>query len=149
MASITADAEAYMREIVDPTIADFHAHPTSRRHAFLACVATYHCIDYIKRPPGNLRKQFRDECPDFGTVDRVAHAFKHTVTDGQKPLKVTSVFERPPAGAGVAQCGLSRVGDSIGGVEVWNESESDLIGAVTKAAEFLRGEISRRGKSRT
>lgn len=140
LASIAADAESYMREIIDPTIADFHAHPTSRRHAFLACVATYHCIDYIKRPPGNLRKRFRENT-DFATVDRVAHAFKHAKSDGKRPLEATSVFARPPAIAGAAQAGLSSVGDSTGGVEVWNESDSDLLSTVKKAAEFLRSKI--------
>jgi hypothetical protein len=72
------NAESYMREIVDPTIADFRDHPASRRHAFLACVVTFHCIDYITHPkkPQNLRHQFRKESLDFATVDRVAHACK-------------------------------------------------------------------------
>jgi hypothetical protein len=125
--------KSFMTEIVEPTIKDFHDHPTSRRHAFLACVVTFHCIDYIAPPnrPQNLRHRFRKENSDFATVDRVAHAFKHVKSNGDPksfenpPLHVTSIFERPPARAGVAQAGLSRVGGSKGGVEIWDEDGSD------------------------
>src|SRR5258707_1283859 len=110
-----ADAISYTNEIVDPTIADFRDHPVSRRHAFLACVATFHCIDYITPGSQNLRDQFRKENSDFATVDRVAHAFKHVRSGNPKspqnqPLDVSLVFERPPGRAGVARAGLSRVG---------------------------------------
>ncbi len=37
----------YMAEMVDPTIADLEADPTNRRRGFLACVATFHGIDYL------------------------------------------------------------------------------------------------------
>jgi hypothetical protein len=138
---MSLDPESYMREIVDPTISDFRAHPASRRHAFLACVVTFHCIDYIRRKPKNLRNQFRKESAEFATVDRVAHALKHAKSDGEQPLNVTSVFARPPARAGVARAGLSRCGDSTGAVEIWNEDGSDLLRAVTKAVEFLRSKM--------
>jgi hypothetical protein len=32
------DLERYLKEMVQPTVDDFEANPTSRRHAFLACV---------------------------------------------------------------------------------------------------------------
>jgi hypothetical protein len=147
MMEFHVDAEAYMSEIVDRTINDFKEHQASRRHAFLACVATFHCIDYLAHPrkSANLRKKFRKN-PDFAIVDGVAHAFKHVKSDGnvtapqarEQPLRVTAVFSRPPARAGVMQAGLSRVGDPVGGVEIWGESGSDLLGVVMKAAEFLR-----------
>jgi hypothetical protein len=103
---MNADAKSYIEEIVDPTIADFRDHPASRRHAFLACVVTFHCIDYIMHPKKskNLRRLFRKENLDFATVDRVAHAVKHVRSDGDsksseiqtRSLHVTSIFERPP-----------------------------------------------------
>ena len=142
------DAEAYMREIVDPTINDFAEHQASRRHAFLACVATSHCIDYLEYPkkPGNRRTQFRRENPDFAIVDRVAHAFKHLQTGHPEapqnlPLQVTHVYERPPGRAGAMQAGLSRLGDPVGSVEIWGENVPSLLGVVRKAAEFLRGKL--------
>ena len=140
---MNTDAASYIREIVEPTIADFRDHPASRRHAFLACVVTFHCIDYLTRRPQNLRNEYRRDSPDFAIVDRVAHAFKHERSGNpnspqNQPLHASSVFERPPATAGIAQCGLSRVGDSTGSVEIWSEEGSDLLRAVTNAAEFLR-----------
>lgn len=141
-----ADAISYIRDIVDPTIADFHDHPASRRHAFLACVATFHCLDYIADKSQNLRDRFRKESSDFAIVDRVAHAFKHVKSGHREspqnqPLHASLVFERPPALAGVAQCGLSRLGDTTGSVEIWNEDGSNLLSAVTKAAKFLRSKM--------
>jgi hypothetical protein len=138
------DAESYMREIVDPTINDFEANPRSRRHAFVACLVTCHCADYLALPrkAQQLRNELKKQSMAFSMIDRVAHAFKHVqsghVNSPQdKPLNVTAVFERPPALAGVAQCGLSRCGDPVGGVEVWGEDTPDLLHAVKKAAEFL------------
>jgi hypothetical protein len=145
---MSADAKSYLAEVVDPTVADFRNHPASRRHAFLACVATFHCIDYIAQidKSQNLRQRFRKENSDFATVDRVAHAFKHVESGSSKssenqPLHVTSVFVRPPALAGVMQCGLSRMGDLQGGVEILDEDGSNLLSAVTRAAEFLRSKM--------
>jgi hypothetical protein len=39
------DLRRYLEEIVEPTVKDFAEHPASVRHAFLACVATYHAVD--------------------------------------------------------------------------------------------------------
>jgi len=50
----------YLNEIVDPTIKDFEEHPTSVRQDFLACVATYHTIDYLAYPnkrPATLKQE--------------------------------------------------------------------------------------------
>lgn len=123
---MSAEAESYLRNIVDQTISDFEKHPTSRRHAFLACLVTFHCIDYLAFPgkSGNLRKQFKNESMDFALVDRVTHAFKHVESGSpesaqNRPLRVAAVFERPPRRAGIMQAGLSRLGDPVGGVGIW------------------------------
>ena len=39
--------EEYMRDIMQPTIKELIQNRTSKRHAFLACVVTYHMIDYL------------------------------------------------------------------------------------------------------
>jgi hypothetical protein len=55
------DIARYLDEFVDPTIKDFQGNPTSIRHAFLACVVTFHAIDYLTPPgrrPRNLRQKF-------------------------------------------------------------------------------------------
>jgi hypothetical protein len=145
----TVDAELYMNKIVDPTIHDFEMyHPASRRHAFIACLVTFHCIDYLAHPKSsaNLRHRFRNQNSDFAIVDRVAHAFKHVTTGDPKapqhqPLASTSVFERPPGMVGVMQVGLSHILDEVGSVEIWGEDRPHVLHAVKGAAEFLRSKI--------
>jgi hypothetical protein len=44
------DARQYADVIVDPTIAEFESDPRAVRRAYLACVVTFHMIDYITRP---------------------------------------------------------------------------------------------------
>ena len=41
------DAKQFADETVEPTITEFEREPSSRRRAFLACVATFHLIDYL------------------------------------------------------------------------------------------------------
>jgi hypothetical protein len=132
------DAPTYLEQFVEP--------PYSRRHAFLACVVTFHTIDYIKNPNMNKQnscKKFREESNEFAIVDRVANAFKHIKSghdNGQRnqPLHVKHVYSRPPARCGVMQCGLSRLLDTTGKVALWGEDNSDLLPAVKEVAKFLR-----------
>jgi hypothetical protein len=135
------DIDRYFEQIVDPTIKDFDATPTSVRHAFLAAVAVFHTIDYagLRR----LRKKFRQN-PDFAMVDRIANAFKHVETghrDDQnlQPLSAEGVIARPPMYYGVSGAyGLSRYGDPIGGVTLDDDRQIDVLSAVKRAAEFIR-----------
>jgi hypothetical protein len=146
------DAKQYMDEIVDPTISEFAANRASRRHAFLACVVTFHTIDYFMYPekPGNQRKSFRNESRDFAQVDRVAHAFKHVQSGHDKshdhtPLQENEVLSRPPARCGKLMAGLSQCGDEIGGVTLLENPDDDLLDVVKNAAEYLRGKIGEAG----
>lgn len=141
----TVDAPTYLEQIVDPTIADFEKYPYSRRHAFLACLVTFHTLDYIEYPKntGNRRNHFRKESNAFAVVDRVAHAFKHVKSGDEnnkhnRPLLMEHVYSRPPAKAGVMRCGISRCGDKTGGVTIWGEDNADLLATVKEAVEFLR-----------
>jgi hypothetical protein len=139
------DLVRYLKEIVTPTVADFEANPTSVRHAFLACVATFHAVDYLAYPrksPGT-RSRFRDQSTDFALVDRIAHAFKHVATGhenarGNPRLTFREVIPRPPAHWGTATWGLSRWGDNVGGVTLDHERNVDLLTVVKEAVEFLR-----------
>ena len=81
------DLERYVFDFVDPTIDDFEKNPTSVRHAFLACVAAFHGVDYLAWPdePGKLRSHLRRD-EDSRIVDDVAHAFKHVATS-RRPNK--------------------------------------------------------------
>jgi hypothetical protein len=148
---MTSDAEVYLDDLATPTIVDFEKAPASRQRAFLACVALFHAVDYLAKRPGSpnkriLRKQFREGSADFAIVDRVAHAFKHvkagnSQSSDNKPLHVRAVFSRPPAFAGVMVAGLSYLGDLRGGVEIWNERGSDLLGVVKRASAFIRAKL--------
>jgi hypothetical protein len=113
------DLEQYLDQIVEPTITDFEQHPTSVRHAFLACVATFHAVDYLAYPRKSrtLRQKFANDSGDFRIVDDVAHAFKHVVVgDRMDPrLSANEIIHRPSAGVGEFTVGLSRVGDPDGG----------------------------------
>jgi hypothetical protein len=44
------DALEYLDAIVASTITEFEREPTCRRRAFLACVVTFHTIDYLAAP---------------------------------------------------------------------------------------------------
>jgi hypothetical protein len=44
--------ERYLALIVEPTVEEFRCNPFSLRHAYLACVATYHAIDRVAYPQG-------------------------------------------------------------------------------------------------
>lgn len=110
------DPKRYLEEIVAPTIAEYEADPLSVRRAFIACVVTFHAVDYLpgSRSVASLRKEFGSACPGFATVDRIAHAFKHVQTGHlanktTPPLSAIEVVSRPPAMAGSAVVGLSRV----------------------------------------
>jgi hypothetical protein len=138
------DLERYLDEIAEPTIKDFEDNPTSVRHAFLACVAVFHGIDYLAYPrkrPSTLRQQFRSKSPAFKIVDDVAHAFKHVIAGNpEKPnLKADDVISRPPAFYNKSGAwGLSRWGDPIGGVTLDGDRRVDLLEVVKAARDFLR-----------
>jgi hypothetical protein len=139
------DVGQYADMIVDPTIAEFESDPRAVRRAFLACVVTFHMIDYITHPKKSSarREEFRRASPAFATIDRVAHALKH-VTAGethsptQKPLAAGQVIERPPAIWNSGPWDLSRWNDGIGGVTIAGEHHRDLLEDVKEAAAFLR-----------
>jgi hypothetical protein len=136
------DLVRYLDEIVEPTISDFEQNPTSVRHAFIACVAVFHSIDYLAYPrkPQPLRQLFRRQSTDFALVDQMAHAFKH-VTSGNpngKRLLSTDVISRPPAVWGSAVWDLSSWDDPTGGVTLTNDRSVDLLGTLKRTADFLR-----------
>ena len=139
------DLRRYLKDIVEPTVRDFEDQPTSVRHAFLACLATFHSVDYLAFPaePDKLRRQFRAESDDFRIVDGVAHAFKHVATSKKpnKGVKAWHVISRPPAIAGELECGVSTVGDYTGGVTIWNNMDIDLLSSIRGAVEFLRSKV--------
>jgi hypothetical protein len=133
----TDDLQSYFTQIVNPTISEFEAEPTSIRRAFLACVVTFHAIDYLKAKA--QLGQFRKDSRAFAIVDRVAHAIKHVKTrHSNQPLEAKDVIHRPPGFSDVGYFDISRFDDLVGGVTLDNEREVDLLTIVKEAAEFLR-----------
>jgi hypothetical protein len=144
------EIERYFEQIVDPTIADFEANPTSVRHAFVAAVVVFHVIDYLPRKTvssSSLRDRFRKECSDFAVVDRIAHAFKHVETGHpdnpqNRPLSADGVIPRPPMYYNVSGAyGLSRWNDPIGGITLDGDRQLDVLSVIKAAIEFLRTQI--------
>jgi hypothetical protein len=125
------DLAQYLDEIVDPTVADFEANPTSRRHAFLACVVIAHAADYS----AGSREEHKRQSKDFRLVDQVAHALKHV----RSSLHQSQVIVRPPAVWGQAVWDLSPWDDAMGGVTIDNDVNVDLLEAAKKAVLYVRG----------
>ncbi len=139
------DMLRYLDEIVEPAIKNFEEYPTSRWRGFLACVATFHAIDYLAWPrkrSSQLRKEFGKRSADFRIVDQVAHAFKHVVSGNRaKPdLRMGDVIPRPPAFCGVMIVGVSQLGDTRGGVTLYGDHSVDLLGTLKRAVNFLRSQ---------
>ncbi len=136
------DLARYLDEIVRPTIADFESEPTSVRLGFLACVVTFHGVDYLAHNverSANLRQVLRRESPDFAIVDDIAHALKHVVVGNPNDprLQAAEVIRRPPARLGELVLGLSRLGDAVGGVTLASDPTVDVLQVVKAAERFL------------
>jgi hypothetical protein len=148
------DLVRYIEDIVEPTIREFEDHPTSVRHAFIACVAVYHGIDYLAFPrtkPKALKQRFVKQSHDFAIVNRVAHAFKHVAAGprANPSLRASDVISRPPAIWGQMVWDLSRWDDAIGGVTLSEEREVDLLDAVKNAVKFLQDQGAQSVKAKT
>ena len=143
---LMTDLEQYLVEIVDPTLRDFEANPVSRRHAFLACVAACHAVDYLAYPndPRTLRQQFAGRSPEFKIVNDVGHAFKHVVQGrpSEPRMKQSEVISRPPGNLGVAVFDLSRFDDIVGGVTLDSDRTIDLLQIVRTAVAFLWAQVN-------
>lgn len=138
------NALEFYDSIVVPTVSEFESNPTDKRRAFLACLAAFHLCDYLEPDRAKRRilyEKLRLECPQFETVERVANAFKHTVS-GRRPLPVNLVYSRPPAIAGRMQAGVSRLGDFKGGVEVWGERGTDIAFALSQTLSALAKRVA-------
>ena len=136
------DLERYLRDYVKPAIADFQSNPDSVRHAFIACVVTFHTVDYRAHPKksASLRQQWNRKSPAFKIVDQVAHAFKHVISGNpQKPkLRAGDVVFK---GGAFDIRAFSR-GFDVGGVTLKDRPEIKILNVVEEAADFLRQQLS-------
>jgi hypothetical protein len=118
--------EEYMRDIMQPTIKELIQNRTSKRHAFLACVVTYHMIDYLcgKRRKAVLRGEYRLQSAAFAAVDRITHG--RAEAQSGRVRSPSRVAERP------ADLAASAEG------EAWLAGEgTDILALVNEAADFL------------
>ena len=116
--------EEYMRDIMQPTIKELVQNRTSKRHAFLACVVTYHMIDYLcgKRRKAVLRGEYRVQSAAFAAVDRIAHGR----TEAQSGRARSRVGETPVDLAAFAEGEARLAGEG-----------TDILKLVNEAADFL------------
>lgn len=131
----------YLKLIVEPTLEEFRRNPCSLRHAFLACVATYHAIDRVSypKPPGNLRKKWGREFMAFALVDIVAHDFKHVKSTGHRPARPA----RPSIPIAFALYGRTGLNTHMFNDTGERQSLRNLTFVVRNAVEFLYQEAGR------
>jgi gamma-glutamyl phosphate reductase len=127
--------ERYLDEIVDPIVKEFSEHPDSRRHAFIACVAVFHSIDYLAYPRKSrtLREEFRKASPAFQIVDEIAHAFKHVDTGGRTPLRTDKIVTHKGGFSADFSDGFD-----VSKVTVKDRPDLNLLSSVLAAVSFLR-----------
>jgi hypothetical protein len=130
--------DEYMRDFMEPTIKDLVQNRASKRHAFLACLVTYHMIDYLcgKRRKAVLRGEYRAQSAAFAAVDRIAHGR----TDGQPGVR-RSASRVDETSAGLA--GMSLRGATSGNVGAANliGEERNILALVNEAADFLAKKV--------
>lgn len=73
--------DRYLALIVDPTIDDFQRNPLSVRHAYAACVVTFHAVDRLERKGGNVKKEWTQKSSTFALVEVIANTLKHVSMD--------------------------------------------------------------------
>jgi hypothetical protein len=107
----------YVNEIVVPTVREFRDDRRSRRHAYLACIVTFHVRDHLKKAgEQHPDKLMEAACKDEWKVVRaVCNGTKHVTSE---PFRVGQDWDVPQAMLGVFQLGVSYIGDAVGGREV-------------------------------
>jgi hypothetical protein len=78
----------YVTSIVDPTIAEFEAEPTSVRRAYQACAATWHFADCVKEATSlelhKIRADLEAKCGTFNMIGDLANLSKHFRLDPRR-----------------------------------------------------------------
>ncbi len=148
------DMLRYIDNIVEPTIEDLRKNKTSVRHAFLACVATFHAIDYLsydsaaqkprKGKVGNFRHDYGSESADFKLVDDVAHAFKHVAVgpSGHPTLRAGGLTPRRAGTFGDFMFGEHSFNDTGEWVTLESNRNVRLLDVIERTVSFLRGKAS-------
>lgn len=113
----------YVNEIVVPTVIEFKSQRRSRRHAYLACIATFHVKDHLDRSGvTDIVSLVRATEPHaYDLIRAVCTGTKHVDTDPRRhriQFRAGDDMDRPPAIWGEFAFGVSRWDDEHGGREV-------------------------------
>jgi hypothetical protein len=130
----------YVNEIVVPTIKEFRDNRTSRRHAYLACIVIFHIKEHL-RVFGETNIDVVMKSKAFDSVRSICNGTKHVVTDASHNIRFESGtdYVRPPAFCNVMICGLSYLGDTKGGREIFDgRARIDLYGACREALQMFK-----------
>ena len=79
----------YLKTMVDPTVNEFVRNPLSPRHAYIACVVTYHAIDrvtYLKGNDDKIKTEWRKLSPAFAMVEVMTLDLKHVKSKHHRPV---------------------------------------------------------------
>jgi|APMI01.1.fsa_nt_gi hypothetical protein len=130
------NARQYATEIVIPTVREALANRGDRRHQYLACITTYHLLDYvaheIREPLANIRAQVAGSCSaSLKVIEGVANGTKHAgnYRDAKrgklffKPGMERDIpifaFDTPGAGWGEGRWDCPGLGIAIDGQELF------------------------------
>lgn len=139
------DLRQYLEDFVEPALADFERNPASVRHAFFACVVTFHSVDYLAHPrkPATLRQQWKRQSRAFAIVDDVAHAFKHVKSGNaaNPDLRAKEVVSMPAAFDVTA---FDAAAFNVGGVTLETDPTVNVLEVVKEAVSFVRQKLDNR-----
>jgi hypothetical protein len=116
------DAHRFFREMVEPTVAEFNADPSSKRRGCLACLVLASMTEHYIHAFSNgteqnrktMKKAIRDENLPLGWIADVANAMRHVVRSSKYDAIGFGDIQTMEMG----QCGVARCGWPIGGEEV-------------------------------
>lgn len=136
------DLRRYLNDFVEPAIADFERNPGSIRHAFMACVVTFHAVDYRAHPrrPAPLRQEWNKLSRAFAIVDDVAHAFKHVKTGNPASPDLQADQVIAMSGAFDAAVFDASAFD-VESVTLDNDPSVNILTVVKDAAAFMRAQL--------
>ncbi|MDW3096662.1 MAG: hypothetical protein R8J41_01060 [Alphaproteobacteria bacterium] len=140
----------YFDQIVAPALRDFESDSRNRRLGYVACILLFHLKDYLaaageKNIEARMNKATSNQ---FLVLQGVCNGTKHVAATKGQQLKFQSGSDRdrPPAILGEMTLGVSRLGDSKGGIDVPldqtpNGKHADLLQIVQECAAAYKNEF--------
>ena len=104
----------------------------------MACVVTFHSVDYLAHPRKPVRQLWNGRSKAFAIVDDVAHAFKHVKVGN--PASPDLRAKEVVALHGAFSAGFSS-GFQVGGVTLKSDPSVNVLAVVKEAAAFVRRQL--------